>query len=212
MEKRIYRLEQAVNMLKVEYRKAEAEKVVQLKAAESHRIAVLMATISPFRENRQFNMGIKMLEEEHFEHPLLVQRHADELYVWRASQVFIDNLIADLNTFGYTGTVIENSGLRRSLRIVAADRVQLTHRFGAAQGEGKIPFDQLTGRSLLLMAERLSQNFLESPADYLSRQESMALFAYMIEDWDVAKAAGKKIEGEFFQGLWSRIFVPERRG
>jgi serine/threonine protein kinase len=211
MRKRIDRLEQTVNILKVEYRQAEAEKVVKLKADESHRRAVLMATISPFRENRQFNMGIKMLEKEHFEHPLLKQRHADELYIWRASETFIDTLITDLNAFGYAGMVTENSGLKRPLRIVAADREQLTHQFGAAQGEGKIPFDQLTGRSLLLIAERLSQNFLESPADYLSRQENMALFAYMIEDWDAAKVAGKKIEGEFFQGLWSRIFVPERR-
>ncbi|MCP4847564.1 MAG: serine/threonine protein kinase [Verrucomicrobiaceae bacterium] len=212
MRKRIERLEQSVKMLKVEYRKVEAEKVVKLKEAESHRMAILLATIAPFRANRQFNMGIKMLEEELFEHPLLKQRHNDELYIWRSSESFIDTLIADLNTFGYAGTVTENSGLRRPLKIVAADRVQLTHRFGGAQGEGKIPFDQLTGRSLLLMAEMLSRNFLEGSGDYTSRQENMALFAYMIEDWDVAKASGKKIKGEQFQELWSRIFVSERRG
>jgi len=206
MLKRIERLEQAVNMLRGEYRKVEAEKVVKLKAEESQRIAVLLATIAPFRKNRQFNMGIKMLVDERFEHPLLKQRHDDELYIWRASETFIDTLIADLNTFGYTGPVTES----RSLKIVAADRVQLTHRFGA-QGEGKIPFDQLMGRALLVMAGKISQNFLPGSPDYLTRQENMALFAYMIEDWDVAKSAGEKIEGEFFQGLWSRIFVPERR-
>ncbi len=211
IRKRIGRLEDAVNMLEIEHKKAEAEKIVKLKAFESHRIAVLLATIAPFQENRQFNMGIKMLEEEKFEHPLLKQRHADELYIWQASETFIDTLIADLNHFGYTGMVTEISGLKRPLKIIAADHIQLTHQFGAAQGEGKIPFDQLTGRSLLLMAERLSQNFLKIPADYLSRQENMALFAYMIEDWEVAKSAGEKIKGDFFHGLWSRIFVPERR-
>ena len=206
MRKRINRLEQAVSMLRAEYKKAEAEKVTKLKAQESQRIAVLLATIAPFRKNRQFNMGIKMLEEESFEHPVLKQRHADELYIWRASEKFIDTLIADLNNFGYTGPVTES----RSLNIVEADRVHLTHRFGV-QGEGKIPFDQLTGRALLVMADKLLQNYLTGAPEYLSRQESMALFAYMIEDWDVAKSARQKIEGKFFQELWSRISVPERR-
>ncbi|MCH2061680.1 MAG: serine/threonine protein kinase [Verrucomicrobiales bacterium] len=206
MRKRIDRLEQSVNMLRLEYRKAEAEKVIKLKAQESQRIAVLLATIAPFRKNRQFGMGIKMLEEESFEHPALKQRHADELYIWRASEKFIDRLIADLNKFGYTGPVTES----RSLNIVAADELHLTHRFGA-QGEGKIPFDQLTGRALLVMAEKLSQNYLPGSGEHLSRQESMALFAYMIADWDVAKSAGEKIEGKFFQELWSRISAPERR-
>ena len=151
-------------------------------------------------------MGIKMLEEESFEHPVLKQRHADELYIWRASEKFIDMLIADLNDFGYTGPVTES----RSLKIVEADRVHLTHRFGI-QGEGKIPIDQLTGRALLVMSDKLLQNYLSGAPEYLSRQESMALFAYMIEDWDVAKSTRQKIEGKFFQELWSRISVPERR-
>ncbi|MFP6874675.1 MAG: serine/threonine-protein kinase [Verrucomicrobiales bacterium] len=208
MRKRIDRLQQAVNMLEIEHKKAEAEKIVKLKEQESHRIAVLFATIAPFRENRQFSMGIKMLEEEEFKHPHLKQRHADELYIWKASETFIDTLIADLNNFGYTGTVIENSGLKRPLKIVAADQVQLTHQFGVAQG--KIPFDQITGRSLLLMAKRLSQNFLNMP-EYLPRQENMALFAYMIEDWDVAKSASEDIERDDFRGLWSRISVSKWR-
>lgn len=204
IEKRIARLQRSVAKLEVTWREDKAIRFARLKSVELRRMTALLATLAPYREGLQFADGVTLLEKERFKHPELVGRHADELYIWRAAVAFIDTLIGDINRFGYEGPVEQRNGSSRVLKVVSADHDRLTYQFGAALGEVKIPLVQVTERSLLSIADRLSRNFPDM-AEYLPRRERRALFAYVVQDWETAMRASDEVKGKEFRALWRRI-------
>ena len=209
IEKRIARLKRSVAKLEVGSREAEATRLAQLKTIESRRLAQLLISLDPYRDGLRFEDGVELLEADTFEHPETAARYADELYIWKAAASFVDTLIGDINRFGYSGAVEQRSGSNRVLKLVAADRERITYQFGAALAEAKIPLAQVTERSLLSIADRLSRNFPDMD-EYLPRREKRALFAYVVKDWETAIRASDEVKGEEFRALWGRIVARER--
>lgn len=204
LSKRVARLERSVARLEVAEQEAKIAEQAQLRAQEGRRMAALNLELDEHRSALALGKGVVALEEEPFLHPDYAQVYKDRLYVWKGAAKFVDMVISDLNLHGYNGPVEQVSGVVRAMNVVAADRERLTYQFGLAQGQSKIPLAQITDATLLLMADKLSQNYPDM-SEYLPRREGRALFAYVVQDEQIALEASSEIKSEEFRALWERI-------
>lgn len=191
----------------------EAQKVenrmVKLRVEELQKMIRLRKNIQNFYRSFQFYRGFNMIELVRFTHPEFIQKKIDRLEIWKSSESFIQRIVDDINKFNYYGPVLMSEGSSRILKIIFADRDQLTYSFGEAQGKSKVSIEQVSVSSLIAMSVFFDRKI--NDAEVLQeRMKERVLFLYLVGKLSQSSALSEGIKDKQFQLLWSRILEFER--
>jgi hypothetical protein len=127
------------------------------------------------------------------------------LYLHTQSRDFIRQLVADLSTKGWNGTITRREGGQMSGRI-ACTAEGATVSVTLERGTLSLPFESLTPECLVEIAQAFSAEVTDS-TDYYRRQEVIASFARLngLTQLSATIAAQLMEENRFFRSRWMKV-------
>jgi hypothetical protein len=127
------------------------------------------------------------------------------LYLHTQSRDFIRQLVADLSTKGWNGTITRREGGQMSGRI-ACTAEGATVSVTLERGTLSLPFESLTPECLVEIAQAFSAEVTDS-TDYYRRQEVIASFARLngLTQLSATIAAQLMEENRSFRSRWMKV-------
>ena len=184
-------------------------RMAKLRVEELQKMILLRKSIQDFYRSFQFYRGFNMIKLVRFTHPEFIQKKLDRLEIWKSSESFIRRIVDDINKFNYYGPILMNEGSSRILKIIFADRDQITYSFGEAQGKSKVSIEQVSASSLIAMSVFFDRKINDVEV-LQERMKERVLFLYLIGKLSQSSALSEGIKDKQFQLLWSRILEFER--
>jgi len=181
-----------------------AERQKETRQRELAQLGEILSSLPALTHGYDFGRVVELLKETHFESPEVQGAIANKLYLWSRAQDFVDQLAADVNARGFTGSIGRRSGAPLEGHLVKMDRTSAT--LALVRGELILPMDTISPDTLVLMAQSFCASVRDS-SDYYRRQEMIAVFAKLqgLDQMAQAVAAQLMEENSAFRQRWTRV-------
>jgi hypothetical protein len=204
-------LESGVTLAESELRRfrLEAQRQQQLhirevRQRELAQFSDLNATLPALVRGYDFSRAVEVLKGVRFEAPEVQSALTNRLYLWSKAQEFMEQLIADVNGAGYSGTINRKAAVPLQARLSKMSLASVT--LTLPRGELVVPLDSVSPDTLVAMAQVFCQTIHDS-TDYYRRQELIAVFAKVegLDQMAHAVAAQLMEENRAFRQRWTRV-------
>jgi leucyl aminopeptidase len=193
-----------VTRLKREDQQRIAAHQQEIREREHSQYSEIAASLPALVRGYDFSRVVELLKDTRFETPEVQTAMANKLYLWTKAQEFIQQLTADVNRKGCTGTVSRRAGSPIQGRMSKMDLVSTS--FAMARGEITVPTETITPDSLLAMAQQFSSDEHDS-TEFYRRRELIAVFAKISGLDEMAHAVSSQLmeENRLFRHRWTLV-------
>ncbi|MGI9241562.1 MAG: serine/threonine-protein kinase [Verrucomicrobiales bacterium] len=207
---RIGRMEKLLERLERDDEISEQARMTALRAAERRRLAALRRSLVEYVDGYQMAEAVEAIEAESFLHSDSLQAVEDLLYLYGSSEAFLETLVADIERFGYRGTIPRNGASDLSGSVTGADRESLAIDLGAG-AKTAIPVSMVPSTKLIEIARGYLKEYPEMK-EYDRRRELIVVFAHVAGATSEAEMYGQELQDELrdFRLKWTRIRESER--
>ncbi len=178
----------------------------EVRERELTQFSDLNATLPALVRGYDFSRAVDVLKGIQFEAPEVQSALTNRLYLWSKAQEFMNQLITDVNSTGYTGNVMRKSATPLQGRVSKMSFASVTVALPLQRGEIVLPLDALSADTLVAMEQSFCQRISDS-TEYYRRQELIAVFAKMegLDQMAHTVAAQLMEENRAFRQRWTRV-------
>ena len=206
---RIDRMAKLLERLERDEEISERARMTALRAGERKRLVLLRSSLSKYVDGYRFPEAVAAVEAESFLHPSSLEAVNDQLYLYGSAEEFLETLVADIDRFGYSGTIQRNGAAALTGKVTGADRDSLAIDLGAG-AKSAIPVSKVTGAKLIEIARGYLNRFPDMK-EHNRRRELIVVFAHVIGAEELADNYGQELQDELreFRLRWTRIMERE---
>jgi hypothetical protein len=191
--------------LRRDAREQQLQHIKDVRQRELTQFSDLNATIPALVHGYDFSRAVDVLKGIQFEAPEVQSALTNRLYLWSKAKEFVNQLITDVNSTGYTGNVMRKAATPLQGRV---SKMSLTGGVTVTMQRGEIvlPLDSLSPDTLVAMEQGFCQRISDS-TEYYRRQELIAVFAKVegLDQMAHAVAAQLMEENRAFRQRWTRV-------
>lgn len=189
----------------MEEQKQQMETDKKRRQADLELLAEVNALVPSLVQGYDYSRAIDMLTGTRLETADVRTALDGRIYLYTQSREFVRQLIADLGTNGWSGTISRREGGQMNGRITSnttGSVVSVT----LERGTLSIPFESLTPESLVEIAQAFGAQTTDS-TDYYRRQETIAAFARLngLLQLSTTIAAQLMEENRTFRTRWMKV-------
>ena len=176
----------------------------EVREREQAQYAEIVTSLPALARGYDFSRVVDLLKDTRFETPEVQTAVSNKLYLWSKSQEFMEQVLADVNLKGYTGTVSRRIGAPIQGRLAKMDLTSLN--VALPRGAITVPTETLTPDALIAIAQQFSAAERDS-AEYYRRQEMIAVFAKVAGLEQMAHAVSAQLmeENRLFRQRWTLV-------
>lgn len=198
-------LKREIKRLMMEEQKQQMETDKKRRQADLELLAEVNALVPSLVQGYDYSRAIDMLTGTRLETADVRTALDGRIYLYTQSREFVRQLIADLGTNGWSGTISRREGGQMNGRITSnttGSVVSVT----LERGTLSIPFESLTPESLVEIAQAFGAQTTDS-TDYYRRQETIAAFARLngLLQLSTTIAAQLMEENRTFRTRWMKV-------
>ena len=173
--------------------------------ADLELLAEVNALVPSLVQGYDYTRAIELLSGTRLETVDVRSALDGRLYLYTQSRDFVRQLISDLNTKGWNGTISRREGGQMSGRITC-NTDGTTVSVALDRGTLSLPFESLTAESLVEIAQAFGSQTTDS-TDYYRRQENTAAFARLngLSQLSTTIAAQLMEENRSFRSRWMKV-------
>lgn len=186
---------------------AEEKERLRLKALRDRELAQITEmsdTLPALVRGYDYRHVVELLTGMKFETPEVKNAIANKTYLWSKSQEFMDTLIADVSTRGYTGSMSRKTGIPLQGKLTKLDYDNIT--INMERGQFVVPTDLLAPEALINMAQSFCDGVSDS-TDLYRREEMIVVFAKLqgLEQYVASMTSQLLEENRDFRLRWARV-------
>lgn len=200
----VKKLEGDIDGFKRETQKAEADRLKELRKRELVQFNEIVSDLPALVRGYDFSHAVAFLKDLKFEAPEVQNAMENKRYLWTRADGFMQQLIADVNARGYSGTILRRNATPLQGKLVKLDYSTAT--VALERGEVTIPTETLPPDLFITMAQQFCSSITDS-TDFYRRQEMIVIFAKMqgLDQMANAVAAQLMEENRTFRQRWMRM-------
>jgi serine/threonine protein kinase len=182
----------------------QQQHIKEVRQRELAQFSDLNSTLPALVRGYDFSRAVEVLKGVRFEAPEVQSALTNRLYLWSKAQEFMEQLITDVNSAGYSGTIDRKAAVPLQARLSKMSLASVT--LTLPRGELVVPLDSVSPDTLVAMAQAFCQTIHDS-TDYYRRQELIAVFAKVegLDQMAHAVAAQLMEENRAFRQRWTRV-------
>ena len=196
--------ESELRRLRLEAQRQQQQHIKEVRQRELAQFSDLNTTLPALVRGYDFSRAVDVLKGVRFEAPEVQSALSNRLYLWSKAQEFMDQLIADVNGAGYSGTITRKAAVPLQGRLSKMSFANVT--LSMPRGELVMPLDSVSPETLVAMEQAFCQTISDS-TEYYRRQELIAVFAKVegLDQMAHAVAAQLMEENRAFRQRWTRV-------
>lgn len=200
----VKKLQEGINMFKRETQKAESDRLKELRKRELAQLNDMVTDLPALVHGYDFSHAVSFLKDIKFEAPEVQTAMANKRYLWTNAHEFMQQLISDVNSKGYVGTIVRRNGTPLQGRLVKMDYTNAT--IALERGEVTVPTETLPPDLFIQMAQKFCESVTDS-TNFYQRQEMIVIFAKLQGLDEMANAVALQLmqENRSFRQRWTRI-------
>lgn len=205
IDKRVAALKQDIKRLTIAEQQRQMELDKKHRQADLALLAEVNALVPSLVQGYDYSRAIDIITGTRLETEDVRNALDGRLYLHTQSRDFIRQIMSDLETKGWTGTITRREGGQLTGRIgFSASSGNVT--VALERGTLSLPFENLTPECLVEMAQSFSSQITDS-TDFYRRQESIAAFAHLngLAQLSATIAAQLMEENRSFRSRWTKV-------
>lgn len=198
-------LKREIKRLTMEEQKKQMEIDKKRRQTDLELLAEVNALVPSLVQGYDYSRAIEMLTGTRLETEDVRTALDGRIYLYTQSREFVRQLVADLGSKGWNGTISRREGGQMNGRVTcdaAGAHISIT----LERGTLSIPFESLTPESLVEMAQAFGTQTTDS-TEYYRRQETIAAFARLngLLQLSTTIAAQLMEENRTFRTRWMKV-------